>query len=244
MPTPAHPFDLPYVGLGLLDEASIRRDGDAWTAEYRIGDEPYLAIRVAPGRVEIQETEGGRMVARTIEQTLNRAVGLHGQGALTGDISRFWNRAAERADMAWVQLSPRDIQFTFIPAIGMGRLCVPSPFDALWTAPEAGPLARRLGFEPFAGPECVRGATLLRSVVEEAEARVERVRLHLDTIPGILLAETVEALYAANGPLRAIEWRPFVLHEPLDRVAQTWPGPRPTRLPDGATMVGFALVED
>ena len=143
-----HPFELPYVGLGLLDEASIRRDGDAWTADYRSADEPYLTIRVEPDHVEVVEVEvDGERVATTFERTLTRAIGLHGSGALRGPVSRFWQRAADLpgAFDAWVEVSIPRAQFAFVPAIGLGRLSIPWPTDVPWRTPEPGPIARRIG---------------------------------------------------------------------------------------------------
>jgi len=244
MSTPAHPFDLPYVGLGLLDEASIRREDDTWTADYTIGNQPYLTIWIAPGRVEIDESEGGAIVVRTFGQTLTRAIGLHGADALGGEISRFWRRLAAIAGSVWVQLSPPDdFRFSYIPAIGLGRLCVPSPIGVPWLAPEPGPLARRLGFRPFdaSDPGVMVSARLLRSVAGASEPRVERVRFHGDDLPAILIPETVAAPYAANGPPRAIEWRPFVNPAPADWATQHWYAPVPSLLPDGEVLVGFAL---
>ena len=55
-----HPFELPYIGLGLLDETTIRRDGDAWTADYPFGEEPYVTVRIEPDRVEIAGVRRGR----------------------------------------------------------------------------------------------------------------------------------------------------------------------------------------
>ena len=247
MSAPIHPFRLPYVGLGLLDESSIRREGDAWTADYRIGNEPYLTIRVAPDGVEIDEVEDGALVATTRGPTIDRAIGMHGEGALAGEISRFWRRLVERAGPVWVQLTvPGDVRYSFVPAIGLGRLCVPSPIDVRWVTPEPGPLARRVGFRPFdpADPDTTTSAQLVRLVDGEPEPRFEEVRLHGTDLPGILVTETVAALYAANGPLRGIEWRPFVNPAPADWTAQNWWGPRPSLLPDGGLLVGFALVLD
>ena len=247
MSAPAHPFRLPYVGLGLLDEASIRREGDTWTADYPIGDEPYLTIRVAPDGVEIDELENGMLVATTRGSDLDRAIGMHGEGALSGELSRFWTRLVERAGPVWVQLTvPGDVRYAFVPAIGLGRLCVPSPLDVRWVTPEPGPLARRFGFRPFdpADPDTTTRAQLLRLVDDEPGPRVEEVRLHGTDLPGILVAETVAALYAANGPLRGIEWRPFVNPAPTDWAVQRWNMPRPSLLPDGAVLRAFALVRE
>ncbi len=228
MGTPWHPFEFPYIGLGLLDEASIQHSGDEWTAEYRIGDEPYLTIRVEPGYVEVVEVEvDGERVATTFERTLTGAIGLHGSGALRGPVSRFWQRAADLpgAFDAWVEVNIPRAQFAFVPAIGLGRLSIPWPTDVPWRTPEPGPIARRIGLEPFDEPDGVVPATMLRTYASPPGVVSEPIWLHSTTIPGILLGETIEAVYAANGALRSVAWRPFVENQPVGPVARSWPAP-------------------
>ena len=244
MSAPSHPFTMPYVGLGLLDEASIRLDGENWIADYPIGDDPYLTIAVGPDRVEFLEVEDGSIVARTVETTLERALGFHGIGALDCEISRFWRRVAEGAGSVWVLLSMPETRYAYVPAIGFGQLCVPSPLGIPWVTPEPGPLARRLGFEPFdpTDPATTVTACLLRRVEGEPELRREEVRLHGTELPGILVGETVAAIYAANGPLRGREWRPFVNPSPADWEFQRWRATDPAQLPDGGMLLEFALL--
>jgi len=112
-----------------------------------------------------------------------------------------------------------------------------------WRPPEPGPIARRIGFAPFSDGQ-VRDATLLRSVQGDSRARRERIRLVHDTMPGVLVPEVVAAYLATYGPMRSIEWRPFVNAEPADRIDQGWQAPRPAVLSDGAIQTGFAIIED
>jgi len=241
-----HPFTHRYIGLGLLDEASVRRDGDAWTAEYpdQRGD-PYLRVRiVADGHATLEETdEDGRRVATTVGRSMAEAIGRHGAYAL-GEVSPFWIRVLRHGAQAWIALTIPEIRYSFIPAIAIGGLYVPVPLDRPWVEPVPGPVALRIGLPPSGDPPGPRGATLLRFVAGEDEPREERIRLARYSLPGILVTETVGALYAANGPLRSIEWRPFVLPQPVDRVGQLWHTPRPTRLSDGALLNGFGILED
>ena len=240
-----HPFVHAYVGLGLLEESSIRHDGETWTADYRIGDEPYLAIRIGPHAVEIVEFDrAGAELATTRESTLTRAIGVHGAGALTGESSRFWLRAMVHAPGVWVQLSCPEARFSFVPAIALGRLSVPSPLDVPWQRPKPGPIARRLGFVPFDEPDAASHAVLIRSYRGRDEPVIEPIRLHRTTIPGILLAETVDALYAANGPLKGIEWRPFLENEPAGPVARSWPSPPSSGRPGQPALTGYAILEE
>lgn len=238
-----HPFLFDYVGLGLLDEESIRQDGTAWSAEYRIAGEPYLQVLVAPGRVRISEFDNGDRVALTSATSLTQAIGMHGSSALEGDISRFWERVGRTAGRVWVQLSSPTARYSYVPAIGIGVLCIPMPLDVQWREPELGPLARRLSAPPFGVDRSVSDATLVRFVAGEAKPREERVRLHKASVLGILAAEAVEAYFAANGPLRSIEWRPFLLAEPVYPVSWGWQAPRAAVLADGAVQEGFSIIE-
>lgn len=240
-----HPFIHTYIGLGLLDEASIRRDADAWLAEYPDdrGD-PYLRIRVeADGRAELHEHDAdGRRVARTLGPSLMDAIGRHSYFALA-EASPFWVRVAQRGPRAWIAVSIPEIHFSFIPAIAIGGLYVPVPLDRPWVEPTPGPIARRIGLSPTQEPPGPSGATLLRFVAGEPEPREERVNLVRYQLPGILVVETVAAVFAANGPLRSIEWRPFVLPQLVGQVGQLWHSPRQTTLPDGGVLTGFGIVE-
>jgi hypothetical protein len=239
-----HPFRHAYIGLGLLDESSIHCDGDTWTADYRIGAEPYLTVRIAPDQVEIEEFDrDGSHAASTRETTPVRAIGLHGGGALSGDFSRFWLRASLLAERVWVQLSCPDAGCSFVPAIGLGRLSVPSSLGVPWRVPAPGPIARRLGLEPFDEPDGTVRATLIRSYRGHPEPVADVIELHQTTIPGILLAETVDAVYTANGPLRAIEWRPFVENEPAGPVGRAWPSLPPPLRAGQPSLTGYAIVQ-
>ena len=81
-----HPFTLPYIGLGLLDQSSITRNRAQWAAEYRdVDDDPYLAVYVGERQVKLQEFDGGKRVATTVAPTLSRAIGMHGGDAIGGD---------------------------------------------------------------------------------------------------------------------------------------------------------------
>ena len=193
-----------------------------WTADYLIGDEPYLTIRIAPDRVEVVEfDDAGDRVATTVESTLTRAIGVHGGGALGGQVSRFWQRAWVLAGwfQVWVEVSIPGVRFAFVPAIGLGRLTVPCPLAVPWRAPEPGPIARRIGAVPFDEPDGLVRATMYRTYLDRSEVVSDPIWLHTTTIQGILLAETVAAVYAANGPLRSVAWRPFVENEPVGPVA-------------------------
>lgn len=241
---PDHPFTHAYIGLGLLDESSILRDGDAWGAEYKDAEgRPYLAVFIGPNLAKILEFDGDERVAVTVAPTLARAIQQHGTTALGGEFSRFWARVARAANMVWLQLSPPEAVTTFVPAIGLGHLVMPTPWNSRWRRPEPGPIARRLGCDLFREPYFEPG-TLLRYIAGEPRAPKQRVRIYRGLVPGILVAEVAAAYYAANGPLRSIEWRPFVLPSSVLHVGQAWPSIRPVTLPDGTTMTGFAIVAD
>jgi hypothetical protein len=242
---PAHPFSHAYIGLGLLDDASIRQRGDRWAAEYRdAAGDPYLVVNVDPGRVRIEEFDSGKRVAMTADSTLLRAVGLHGQDALGGDMSRFWARVARSSSQVWIQLTPPEVLAAYVPAIGLGRVSIPVPLDGTWCDPEPGPLARRLGYRPLIDDARMVTATLLRYIEGEARPRRERVTLRQASLPGLLLAEAIGAFYAANGRLRSIEWRPFMIPEPADPIDRAWKATIPALTPDGGVQYGYAIVQD
>jgi hypothetical protein len=246
MSTPWHPFEFPYVGLGLLDEASIRREGDDWTAEYRADGEPYLALRVTPDLAQVVEIdEDGDRVATTTERTLVRALGLHAGSAVRGLPSRFWTRARSLAGWfdVWVDVSLPRAEFAFVPAFGLGRLSVPSALDVPWLAPEPGPIARRIGAVPFDEPDTMVRATMHRTFLRRPDVVSESIRLFTTTIPGILLPETIAALHEANGRHESVAWRPFVENQPVGPVARSWLAPESLKLEIGAPTT-VAIVDD
>ncbi len=240
-----HPFTFDYIGLGLLDERSTIQHRDSWAAEYRdAAGDPYLVVYVGPRQVRIEEFDAGKRVGLTVDSTLLRAIGRHGQDALGGDMSRFWARVARTSSQVWIQLTPPDVVGAYVPAVGMGLVSVPSPVDGAWRQPEPGPLARLLGVRPFVDEGHVVPATMLRYVEGERHPREERVVLHQAIVPGILLSEAIAAYYAANGPLRSIEWRPFVIPEPAEHIGRAWHATIPVLCPDGGPQTGYAIIED
>jgi hypothetical protein len=242
---PAHPFSHAYIGLGLLDDASIQRHRDTWAAEYRdAAGDPYLVIYAGPSRVRIEEFDSGNRVALTVDSTLHGAIGRHGHDALGGDMSRFWTRVARTSSQVWIQLTPPEVLAAYVPAIGLGRVSIPVPLDGTWCEPEPGPLARRLGYRPFIDDARMVPATLLRYVEGEARPRKEWVTLRQASLPGLVLAEAIAAYYAANGRLRSIEWRPFMIPEPADPTYRAWKATIPELTPDGGVQYGYAIVED
>jgi hypothetical protein len=242
---PAHPFRHAYIGLGLLEDASIRHHGDTWSAEYldAAGD-PYLVVNLSPIQVRIEEFDIGKRVALTVDSTLLGAIGRHGQDALGGEMSRFWARVARSSSEVWIQLTPPEVLAAYVPAVGIGRVSVPVPLDGTWRDPEPGPLARRLGFRPFVEDAREVPATMFRYVEREARPRRERVTLRQTSLPGLLLEEAIAAYYAVNGRLRSIEWRPFTIPEPAERIGRAWKATIPALTPDGGIQMGYAILED
>ena len=115
-------------------------------------------------------------------------------------------------------------------------LTVPVPPDESLRIPEPGPVARRIGLDPYAEPFGPVRGELLRWFVGLDESEAVPVRLYRWTVPGILVGELVERIRAANGPLRSIEWRPYLLTDQRSmafgetRVWTVRPGTREHRL--------------
>lgn len=241
---PEHPFTFDYIGLGLLDEESIARHHDSWAAEYRdAAGDPYLVVYVGPSRVRIEEYGHGRRVASTVGPKLTEAIGSHGGDALEGERSRFWERVSARAPGARVQLNCRDARFSFVPAIGIGQLCLPLPEDVPWRPPAPGRTARRIGLRPFEDAVEVRPATLARLVEGSWTLNREPIRLVKVSLSGILVPEAIDALLAAYGPTRSDEWRPFVRTNLVGRVAQIWRRPEGASAAGESGMAAFSIVE-
>jgi hypothetical protein len=135
---PDHPFTHAYIGLGLLDESSILRDGDAWAAEYRdaVG-EPYVVVYAGPTLVKIVEFGGDKRVAVTLAPNFTRAIGMHGADALGGERSRFWVRVAASTPLAWVQIACPSARFSFVAGQGARGLRSPRA-TCVWQRAEAG----------------------------------------------------------------------------------------------------------
>ena len=203
---PEHPFTFDYIGLGLLDEASIRRENDSWAADY--GDaagSPYLTVHVGPSRIRIEELDAGGRVALTVAPTITQAIGMHGSDALGDERSRFWERVAASTPLAWVETAFSNARYSFIPAIGIGQLCLPLPADVEWRAPEPGPIARRIGFHPFDDAVEIGPAKLTRFADGRQNPEQEPIRLVKVSLPGILVPEAVAACFNAHGPARSLE---------------------------------------
>ena len=241
---PGHPFTFEYIGLGLLDEGSIHRRGRTWVAEYRHTDgDPYMVVEVGSRLVRIDEFEGDRRVGRTQAPDLTRAIGQHSGNALEGERSRFWERVSDRTPSAWVELECRRVRFGFVPAMGIGVLCLPLPPDVPWQPPSPGPIARRIGLDTFDDTIQVRRATLVRYLGPKWLPMPEPIQLVKVSMPGILVSEAVGALLRAYGPIDSVEWRPFILAGLGGKVGLIWQR-RPDRL--GATeerMAAFSIVE-
>ena len=242
---PEHPFTFDYIGLGLLDEASIRRDHDRWAADYRdAAGDPYLVVHVGASRVRIEELDAGGRVALTVAPTITQAIGMHGADALGAERSRFWERVAASTPRAWIQTACPNACYTFIPAIGIGRLCLPLPHDVEWRPPEPGPIARRIGLRPFDDATEIGPATLTRFAGGGRNPERGPIRLVKVSLPGILVPEAAAACLNAHGPARSVEWRPFVRSVPSGRVAQRWQ-PRREASADGEPgLEAFSIVED
>jgi len=240
-----HPFNFDYIGLGLLDEGSIQRHRESWAAEYRAAaGDPYLVIYVGPRRVRIEEFDAGKRVAATVAPKLTQAIAMHGGDALGGDHSRFWERVSASTPSARVQTACPNVRFSFVPAMGIGQLCLPLPADVAWHAPAPGPIARRIGLAAFNRTAEIGYATLRRLVNGAWSQELERIQLVKAEIPGILVAETVRSCLDAYGPTRSAEWRPFVRSEPSSRVSQLWQ-PRGRPLSEGEPgLEAFSIVED
>jgi hypothetical protein len=242
---PAHPFTLPYIGLGLLDEPSIRRDGEIWTAEYPdTSGRPYLVARIHADHVRLEEFEDGKRVDMTAGGTLASAIGQHGKGALLGEASRFWLRVVRDLSNVWVQISGADVRYGFVPAIGLAELTIPLPGGMRWIPPTPGPIANRIGLNPFDETTEVMTGTLLRTIREEPTPRVQAIKVVKATMPGILIPEAAEAYFEAFGGLRSIEWRPYVLPAPDRNVSRSWQSIQPVTYRDGSTLTGFAVIAD
>ena len=239
-----HPFTHDYIGLGLLDEASIIRHRDDWAAQYRHQGERYLEVYVTSGWVRILEYDDGARVGVSSAPTLAEAIGLRAADVLLGRVSRFWERVARTVPAVRVQTSAPNVTRTYIPGIGIGHLCFPMPLDVTWREPERGPVARRLGLAPFARSLRAADATLYRTVRGESKPRSERIRLVDVFTPGVLIAESVEGFHAANGPSRSVEWHPFLLPDVVMRVAHPWQAPPRTALADGGILDEFAIIEE
>jgi hypothetical protein len=239
-PRDHHPFRLPYIGLGLLDEATIRREGDTWRAEYRDGDDPFVEVEIAPdGRTTVTAREpDGRRLGSASGLNLVQAIGAIGGPLLRGDVSPFWLRVARRADGVWVALSGDRIELSFVPALGIGTISVPVRRGCEWHEPGPGPIARRIGLATSDREVDVVEATLLRWFVGLDEPDEEPILVHRYSVPGILVGELADAIFEANGPLRSIEWRPY-LHHDLARTA--WGGGDLWTVPEGRREFRFGL---
>lgn len=240
---PDHPFTHAYIGLGLLDESSIKQRRDIWRAEYPDAmGKPYLVVRVLKDHVRLEEFDAGKRVAMSVGPTLSRTIMIHGQGALGGDCSRFWFRIVRDLGNVWVQVSSADVGFGFIPAISIGTLSIPLPGGLRWFPPRPGPIARRIGLTPFEDSAQVMTGTLLRSIGGAAPS-VQRVSVVRASMPGILIAEAAATYFEMYGDLRSIEWRPYVLPAPAGDVSRSW-SIHPVAMDDGTFMTGFTVITD
>lgn len=242
-----HPFRFPYVGLGLLDPDSIRRDGDVWSAAYPdTAGAPYLHIRLGPDRAEIAEFDArGQRVAITRAATLTEAIGLHGAQAVNGRPSRFWSRVAAQGPVAWCPLEVT-VPYTYVPAMGLARLRVPLAAGRPLPPPLAGPLARRLGQDFRQEAHSPLPATLSCRWGWPEPPEEVAILVHRFVVPAILVPELTAAVAAVTGALSGAEWRPWLDPELADRTARHWPSPPPLGEPrsDGRRLTAYTIVEE
>lgn len=246
-----HPFgDLPYLGLGLLDPASIRHDPatDAWSADYPDQwGRPCLQVTIGPRGYDIVELgENGARLRLAHGHDLEIAVQHYALGALGGKISSFWKRLGPHVQSIWLLISGAGEHLTaFCPAVGIVEVRIPTPVKAPWTEPGPTPMELRLGLAPMIDPIGPRHGSLLRWYADAPDVpRIARVRVRQYAMPAILLPDFSLALRAAMGPLTAIEWRPIGWTQPTLRLGQAWDVPeRWQDRPDGR-LVHYALVED
>ena len=145
--------------------------------------------------------------------------------------------------MAWVQTACPNVRYSFIPAIGIGQLCLPLPAGVDWRPPEPGPIARRIGLRPFDDAVEIGPATLTRFAGGGRNPEREPIRLVKVSLPGILVPEAVAACLNAHGPARSVEWRPFVRSVPSGRVAQRWQPRREGSAEGDPGIEAFSIVE-
>jgi hypothetical protein len=240
----SHPFIHDHIGLGLLDAASIRRDGETWTADYPdTRGRPYLTVTVDQAGATIVEREtDGSIIVRTRGRSLTEAIGQHGAAVLRGDPVLFWSRVARDGVAAWIPLTS-DVRYAFVPSIGIGTLCVPRLPDEPLEAPAEGPLARRLG-QTF--DECDDGpvpARLLVTFASDGRQESWPIVVHRISVIGIVVPELVAAVLAVTGPIRGAEWRPWLETELQPVIGRRWPAP--PRIGDPARhLAEHAIVED
>ncbi len=263
-----HPFTLSYIGLGVLDERSIRCDLGRWVAEYRDNDRLYLRATIGDGRggsigevggedaqaatlratgpVDLEEFDAnGVPVAATFGRTLIEAIGRHAGGALTGRPSRLWLRVSELTPSVYVHIEVAEPIFAFIPAMAIGCVCVPSPIRARWVEPAPGPLATDLGLTYGSDPYGARHANLVRTAEGTSRPQIERVRFREYQMPAILVSEFARALRLARGPLPSVEWRPILrVNFGPDEGWQFDAITRYGATHDGRRLTGYALVPD
>jgi hypothetical protein len=239
----SHPFVFPYIGLGLRDDASIRRLDGAWHADYPDADgRPYLRLAVTDDETTIEEIdEDGRVAAITAATSLADAIGRHGSDALPGDVSRFWFRAIHGAISIWTPLACR-ADYAFVPALGLARVHLPMPTGSTLPPLRVGALAARLSLAYGADP-IPRPGLLLRWGAGRILPTPEPISLHDFVVPGILLEELATALRSVR-KTPSIEWRPFADTTQSTTVHSLWPThrvPDELRRPD---LVRFSVVED
>lgn len=243
-----HPFRYSYVGLGLLDEASIHQERhrgvDRWVADYPdLRGRPYLRVGIEPSLATIEEFDThGERVAMTVSPSLTDAIGRHGAGATNAEgardgVSRFWVRAISGAISIWTPIDAT-VRYSFIPAMGLATVYIPAPRGSTWVNPAPGPVATRIERDFDEDDGWPRPATLYRWPAEDGPPTTEPIDIHAITVQGILLAELADAIKLARGPLRSIEWRPFASVNSSTFVRNAWPASVGHARPD---MVSFAI---
>jgi len=247
-----HPF-FPYLGLGLLDEASIRRDASRWNAQYLDAGSRHLQVTVhepgpsnGHGSALIKEfSPSGDHIATSLGRDLHAAIAQHATTLLTERPCRLWDRVGELTPSVYIPLQVEQPVMGFVPAMAIGWVCIPSPLDAPWLEPTPGPLARHLGLTYACDPFGPRFATLLRATDASEASHRERVRLREYDLPAILVPEFAKALQEARGPLTSLEWRPVLrvnlapnevrIFDSVERYGATY---------EGRPLMAYALVPE
>lgn len=243
-----HPFRYEYIGLGLRDDASIKRDGDTWTADYLdIDGKRYMRVKIGPDHVELRESHiDGSPGSVTWHRNLLEAIALHSLNCLGREPSEFKKRLMLQTPgpTAWVPLREGYV-IAFVPAIAMATVRIPYEDGISWSTPAPGPLATKLGisFADQESPDSPAPAVLVSSYAGYDRPETEYLIIRRIRVPAIVVPELMTQLYERGQP-RFVQERPYVDLECTDTLSMSWVLPPGVGRWNGKPLLTYSIEED
>jgi hypothetical protein len=249
---PDHPFTYPYIGLGVLDEASIVLDRNTWRARYvDTAGILYAEVQVSEIDGHVQVTgyhadgmRGGIGTGRDLrEAVLYFALGEISSDGRPAPIAKRLAAMNPRV-FVFLDLEDPDTKLAVAPGVALYQVLVPRPIDAPLPPIEPGPLSRLAGYGAEEDEDSPFPGVLVRTfAVDGEEGTVHHpILIHSFTRPPLVIPELGPAIWALAPNQECMEWRPWLEQPGRKAFARMWPAPMQTVRGDGLTLRSYSVA--